>query len=470
MATTFGEAFRSGKTEFIGNSPTRRLNDQTSNLLLLTLGISVIPYASVRPFFWALWALVLGGLMLWYLAVLHAKDYKLRRPFSSFRLLSIPFLAVAGWMAIQILPLGHMTGLSTFTTQTGTEIHSTTLSISPSDSFLALLRWLTYGAIFFLVSQVAVRKGRARYMLWGFLIIIVLQALYAFVALYYLGDGLLVADKTKYFGDAIGTFINRNSLATYLAFGTVIATALSIPSTAPERYRDHGRATKRSPRRAGGFAIQNLYAIASLAIIFAALMTTHSRMGVFAALGGILTTLLIRLQTNRIRLIAVFLAVIAAGIGFIIYGEGLLDRLFHISRDTAWRFHLYDQVWQMIADRPLLGFGADSFVQAFPLYHAPPVPTGLTFYKAHSTYLANWLELGVVFGTLPLLIVGICLAYLMKRVFVHNDRRTESCVAIGVIVVATLHSVFDFSLEIEAITMIFTALVAMGTTEALETR
>jgi O-antigen ligase len=470
MATAFDDALRPGKSEFIGNSPTRRLNDQTSNLLLLTLGLSVIPYASVRPFFWALWALVLGGMMLWYLAVLHVKDYKLRRPFSSFRLLSIPFVAVAGWMAVQLLPLGHVTGLYTFTTQTGREIQSTTLSISPSDSFLALLRWLTYGAIFFLVSQVAVRKGRARYMLWGFLTIIVLQAFYAFIALYYLGDGLLVADKTKYFGDAIGTFINRNSLATYLAFGAVIATALSIPSTTPERYRDHGSARKRSPRRAGGFATQNLYAIASLAIIFAALMATHSRMGAFAALGGILTTLLIRLQTNRLRLIAVLLVVIASGIGFVIYGEGLLDRLFRVSSDTVWRFHLYDQVWQMIADRPLLGFGADNFAQAFPLYHASPVPTGLTFYKSHSTYLANWLELGVVFGTLPVLIVGTCLACLLKRVFVQNDRRTETCVAIGVIVVGALHSIFDFSLEIEAVTMLFTALVALGTTDALETR
>jgi len=470
MATTFDEAFQSRKTGFIGNSPTRRLNDQTANLLLLVIGVAVIPYASVRPFFWALWALVFGGISLWYFAVLYARDYKLRRPLSSFRMLLLPFGTVAGWMALQMLPIGSFSGLSTFTTQTGAEIRSATLSISPSDSFLALLRWLTYGAIFFLVTQVSVRKGRARYMLWVLLMIVVAQALYAFVSLYYLGDALLVADKTKYFGDATGTFLNRNSLATYLAFGAVIATALSIPSTTAEHYRDQGSAARSSSRRAGGFTSQNLYAIAGLAIIFAALMATHSRMGVLAAMGGVLATLLIRLQTNRTRLIAVFLAAIAAGLSFVIYGEGLLDRLFNINRDTVWRFHLYDQVWQMIGDRPLLGFGADSFVQAFPLYHAPPVPTDLTFYKAHSTYLANWLELGVVIGTLPVLIVGICLTYLLKKVFINNDRRTETCVAIGVIVVAALHSVFDFSLEIEAVTMLFTALIALGTSDALETR
>lgn len=453
------------KSSFIGSSPTRNLNDQTANILILVIALSVIPYASLRPFFWTLWAVALGGIAFGYFTILTARRYKLRVSLKSFWPFAVPFALVAAWMVIQIVPFGAVFGPVFFSTQTGTEIASNTLSLSPGDTTLALLRWLTYGALFFLTVQVSFRASRARKLLWAFLIITVLQALYAFFALYYLGDTNLIMEKEKYFGDATGTFLNRNTLATYLAFGAVIATALAIPTAAIEEQK--GKRKSQLSVWLASYQSHNLLALACLGVLLAALLATHSRMGFAAGMCGVLATLMVRLPDNRQRLILAGATVTAVAIGLAFYGDGLLTRLFRIADDTAFRANLYDQVWQMIGDRPLLGFGADGFVQAYPLYHAPPVPTVFTFYKAHSTYLANWLELGVVFGTLPILIVAAFLVKMLSQVVVKKIRKAEASVAVGVIVIAAIHSLVDFSLEIQAVTMLFTALMAVGMSDAL---
>lgn len=456
---------RQGKSDFIGTSPTRKLNDLTANILILVVALSVIPYASLRPFFWTLWAVALGALSLGYFMTLTVRRHRLRVSVSKFWPFLVPFAIVASWMLIQIIPLGLVFGPFYFSTQTGTEIATYTLSLSPGDSTLALLRWLTYGALFFLTVQVAFRASRARKLLWAFLAITVLQALYAFFALYYLGDTNLIMEKEKYFGDATGTFLNRNSLATYLAFGAVIATALAIPTAAIEKQK--GKHKSEFSTWVASYESHNLLALACLIVLMAALLTTHSRMGFAAGLCGVFATLMIRLPNNRQRLLVACAAVLGVAITFVFYGDGLFDRLFRIAYDTNFRANLYEQVWQMIADRSLAGFGADTFVQAYPLYHAPPVPTDLTFYKAHSTYLANWLELGVLFGSLPILIVSVFLAKMLVQVLVKKIRKAEASVAIGVIVIAAIHSLVDFSLEIQAVTMLFTALMAVGMSDTL---
>ena len=77
--------------------------------------------------------------------------------------------------------------------------------------------------------------------------------------------------------------------------------------------------------------------------------------------------------------------------------------------------------------------------------------------QAHSTYLALWAEFGFLFGSLPLLIV------LAAAIRLLASRLSGLCLAaIGVIVVAAVHSIVDFSLEIEAVAFIFVAVVFLA--------
>jgi O-antigen ligase len=109
----------------------------------------------------------------------------------------------------------------------------------------------------------------------------------------------------------------------------------------------------------------------------------------------------------------------------------------------------------------LLGYGGASFPVAFPPFERAPLPLDVVWEKAHSTYLGLWLELGLIAGSIPILIV----ASLGIRAFTglrDPSSLALSLAAIGAIVAYGTHSLVDFSLEIQANTYVFLAVLALG--------
>ncbi|WP_157950479.1 O-antigen ligase family protein [Pannonibacter carbonis] len=449
-----------------GRSSTSRLNDLTGRAVLLVLALAPVPLGSNRPFFWSLWALVLGLLLIAYGAALYRKGLRLRLPFTAFQGLTFLFTLVSFWMALQVLPIGKILPLPDIRSTTGTSFAFSSISLTPGDTLLALLRWLSYGVLFFLALQASVRKQRARRLTWFLLLFVAIQAAYAIIAMLYLADQVVLVEKTQYLGEATGTFVNRNSLATYLGFGCVLALLLALPEV------DGPQDAPRKRSRRGGFSLaltsDNILAGVALLIMLAALLATGSRMGLFATFCGLATALLARLPGWRSRLTG--LGVIAvAGVGFVaIYGAGTLERLITVERDSESRLSLYRDTLAMISDRPLLGFGAQSFEYAFPLYDTDPGNSAYTYDKAHSTYLTHWSELGLVFGSLPLILVLVIAVTLLRALWVYGLREVEICAALAVIAVAAVHSLVDFSLEIEAVTFLFVTILAIGFATAYE--
>ena len=74
---------------------------------------------------------------------------------------------------------------------------------------------------------------------------------------------------------------------------------------------------------------------------------------------------------------------------------------------AAVRGDLYRQVWGMILARPWTGYGGEAFELAYPLFHRPPVDPDLVWDHAHSSYLALWTDYGLIFGSMPLLMLLI---------------------------------------------------------------
>jgi O-antigen ligase len=439
-------------------------------VIIAVMFAAPIPLGSNRPVFWALWALLLGLVLSWYCFRLgRSGSSTLRLPLSSAWPVLLPFLAVAAFMLFQMLPLGSFAFLS----QTGATFDSATASLVPGDTFLALLRWLSYGALFFLAVQAGVRKNRARRITLFLTGIVTLQALYAIIALLYLGDDVLFIEKTQYMGDATGTFVNRNSFATFIGFGTILAALLALPPATdepgipPPQLRGVGQRSG-LPKR--GFRISSSQVLAGTAflIMIAALAASNSRMGLFATGCGLVTAILLRLSTLRGRLIALALLVAGAIAIISIYGQGTLERSLTVERDADVRLAVYENTLNMIADRPFLGFGASSFEAAYPLYNVMPQSTAVVYDRAHSTYMAHWSEMGVVFGSLPLLVTAIILFSLLGAIFRRGNRQIEICAATGAIVLGAIHSLVDFSLEIEAVTFLLVILLGLGYAGASE--
>jgi len=434
-------------------------NDRLAWWVVAVVGLAPLPLASNRPIFWAGTALVVALGAALYGVSLFWSGRTLRGVSWRGALFAVPFAIVVAFLVVQVLPLAAEAGAARIVTAAGAAIESPTLSIVPGDTLLMLLRITGYALFFFLVLQVAANAARAEWLLKLMFAIIAGYAVLSLIMLTQLGDTLLIVDKWAYKGDATATFVNRNSFATFLAFGAVIGTVLVMGSRAPTA-TDSER-----PEPPGGWG-RTIAIIVGLSFIFVALAATRSRMGLFAALVGsfvvvVLAAVKFRSVAARWVLIGVGLAGAGAAVLFVVDG-GVLERLVSVEGSADDRLALYAQVVQMIAARPWFGYGGGSFEAAYPLFHQPPVSTDVIVDHAHSTYLTLWVELGVVVGTIPMLMVVFAAVTALRQYQRSPSHWAPPLAALGVIIAGAVHSTVDFSLEIEANVYMFLAIIAIG--------
>ena len=135
-----------------------------------------------------------------------------------------------------------------------------------------------------------------------------------------------------------------------------------------------------------------------------------------------------------------------------------------LSDSASVRIALYLNVLEMIAAQPLLGVGIDNFGEAFRAHHRLPVSPDLSWHLAHNTYLALWSELGIVLGTLPILLLALAALALARRSLSAEVTPTShlSDAALAAIVIAAAHSFLDFSLEMPANAFLLIAVIVLG--------
>ncbi len=435
-------------------------NSRLAWALLAVTALAPLPFGSARPFFWAVLAATIGVIGLVYLLAGKREQRAMILPAYS----ALLYGAFISCLVVQLMPLGAL-GPAVMT-RAGVAVTTQTLSLDPGSTFLTLLRWATYGCVALLFIQVSANRARAFWLLEVLFFVVAAYGLYGLVALTQLGDSILIFDKWTYQGMATGPFINRNSFATFLAFGVVMGIALLAAELS--RRLEARRTGERGDRRRS----VPIY-IAGLAVLLAALLATQSRMGIAAALAGAAVVLCLSLIRARLGGLAIAIGIAsfagaATGIA-LLYGGGLTDRLGAIDAALDVRLDLYSQILDMIWARPWLGYGGGTFEVAFPLFQVLPVSPDVVWSKAHNTYLALWSEMGVVVGSLPLLMVALLAMAAMKNWAREREWAIGAC-AIGVAVTAAVHSLVDFSLEIEAVTILFVAVLAIGSATKREAR
>lgn len=426
--------------------------------LIFILALTPFFFGGHRPFFWAFWAavcLVLAILNLYLLA----REKVPNPPFNSTTVLLIfLFFVVISVTIIQVFPIGRFVGDFRFITRDGIEIYSNSLSLTPGDSLLGGLRWLTYGILFWLTLQVSFRnEARSRMLLRAVVIICSLYAIYGVLALQQLGDTILTLDKWAYLGSATGPFVNRNTFATFLGIGAVVSLCFLLE-------RPNGTDTKNDVRGSffRFFSGRKPLILGCLLVMCLALFMTKSRMGFFSAMIGLITVIAIQIRLKTLLYcVLAFVPVLLMAI-FVSGDTGsLFDRLLFTSENLDSRIDLYSDVVQMIISRPLTGYGLGSFEYAYPLFHSDEVSSRYIWQLAHSTYLANWSDLGLVFGSIPLLIFAI-IGFTFLRSILAGHIAVELHAAFGCLVVVALHSILDFSMEIHAVPAYMAVILSLG--------
>lgn len=426
--------------------------------IVVLLALAPIFLASERPVFWSGWAAYLLSLQIIYLYFpIHG-----RVPFATLNdtLLKCVWLYICFVVAIiiQIIPIGHVFNGFSFFTIKAYEITSPTLSLTQGDSVLGLMRWLSYGILFFIILQISVRnERRARAFLRMMAIIPAIYALYAILALHQFDDRILFLDKWAYEGFATGTFVNRNSFATFLGLGAVVSLGFLYDQRGSKNDQKdimlslHLFLKGRKP-----------LVMVCLIFIMIALVMTGSRLGLAATLVGLAAVLFFHLSFRAYLVLMIGgLFVVGATLILLTPEGGTFSRSLFVDQAFSTRLTLYLNVIDMIAQRPLLGFGMDSFKFAYPLYHTPEVNPFVIWDLTHSTYLANWVEMGLVIGSIPIVLFALIFIMFARHLMIHR-KSLEAIAGIAAIILVAVHSLFDFSLEMHAVAFYVTALLAVG--------
>lgn len=433
-----------------------RLNSLTLGFLGLVIVLAPLPFESHRPLPWTLWAALAGLVTLIYFATrLVQGEWRKMRWHRQASVILIALLLPIGAL-LQLLPAGSLS-----TGVVPPALASPHITLNQANSSIAILRLFTYLGVFILTLEVCTRPSRVRQLMHWILFGAAAHALLAMVLLRMLGDTGLFAEKAYYSGWATGAFINRNSFATYLGIGLVCGIALfHTPNSAASRSK---RSVAFDPLSSKAF--YNLVYCLCIGLILIVLLASGSRMGLAASLLAALFVALPmwRQATSGFAQWGVIgFVLLACSLAVILFGNDFVDRVLIVDSDLENRNDIYRQVYDLIWTRPFVGYGLDSFPLLFPLVHETSVNPSFTYDLAHNTYLTLWVEMGLIFGSAPMVALLLVAAKLIFGKKNASGGISGVRFAIATLVLCAVHSTVDFSLEKEANVLLFVIVMGLG--------
>jgi O-antigen ligase len=437
------------------------------------IGLAWVPFwlGSNREIAWYINAALFGALFLIFEISLVARRRSHPVPLKLVAFPAGAFVLVCVWILIQA------------TTWTPAQLHnpiyqllreranldiSGSITINRTETYIALLRLLTAGSVFWIFLQLCRSPERAYWTVQAVALIGLVYALYGIVAFYIFPGTVLWFTKQAYLESVTSSFINRNSYGTYAGIGLISALGAALSS-----YVRQGRRVGKSvTRRAASFLVSTAGAggwwLAATFVIGMALVLTGSRGGILASLAGVIAFTLLVLMRGRnvVTAFASFLIILIVGVALFAFGDLLAARLLSQGFVDADRLAVYRITVLSILDAPWMGFGYGTFKNVFPMYRDNSLdPNGL-WDKTHNTYLEMLQGLGI-----PLAALFLCgLAALAVRcaygALVRKRSATAPLVATSATVIVGLHSFVDFSMQIQAVALTWTALLASGVAQS----
>lgn len=441
-----------------------RMHDGLAVLLGVLVPLTALPLASNRATWWLLWTAVFAAIALVYVLRFAVADVDYRVRALDHKVLAGFAMVLPAWALVQSLPIAGFlpAGWGAMPPGLGGQ-DMATLSVQPQVTLAGVLRFAGYIVLVALVLEVASRRDRVLRVAQIIYAGICLQAVWAVVALKGLDDFSPWGPKLAYLGSATGTFVNRNSLATFLGFGLV----LGIGILAERARRSSIRATRRDTV-IGRLGYGDLVVLVGMVFLLIGLIYTQSRLGLVASLSGAaITLMLVRAQSGAragrvlAETVVIGLGAIAA-VALVAAGQGVAERMLFLGNEAVNRLAIYEQTWGMIEMRPWSGFGMDAFGSAFEAFRAPPLLAPVTYDLAHNSYLMLWAEFGLVFGSVPIVALLAVSVLLLRRMRAEDGFGGMAAAGLGALVLGAIHSLADFSLEIPANVYVLMCIIGLG--------
>jgi O-antigen ligase len=445
------------------------MNTVLHKLLLLLVVLAPLPLGSNREWSWTLCAFIAAVLALaWVLhSLLRPQQVSLSLKWPVFVL----FVGVCAWGWLQTVawvPAGWkhpLWGMNPEAVLPGS------ISLSVQDSLTGVMRLLCYGLVFLLAFQYGRDRERALSSFKWIAFAGFVYAIYGLIIFWGEFGTLFWFFDEHYKGDVRGTFVNRNSFATYMGLSLLCAIAVFSHKLGRRRGMGFVRPMGRE-QRIERFILQVWKPLTAILLMTTALILTHSRGGFFSTLAGGLVLLYLlnkRQESRNVKAKAVLVAaVLVAVIAFVLTSEVLLQRIDQITVDGNARIEVYGMTTDAIEDNPVLGFGYGTYADSFRLYRDDRLKAH--FDKTHNTYLENIFELGwPAAGALFLCIAWLTLLCLMGAWNRGRDWVYPATGAAASVLVA-VHSFFDFSLQMPGVAITYACILGVGCAQAFSSR
>lgn len=452
-----------------GQSLVSRLPSETLTwLLLLTLALAPLPLASARPLPWSILAVVLGSLLL--LATLCEAIE--RTPSGAMAPLRVPmllFLLIAIWIWVQSLPFDNISELSPIWRLADLALSGVlhpAISLDREESISHLLRFLTYGAAFLLAWRIGRVSEDAHRIVKAAGTIGLAYAVYGLIVYFSGSRTILWFSKWAYQADLTGTFVNRNSFATFLGLG--ITANLAWLALILVRYVDSRSWRAHIESVTDCLFRRGFLPTLSLVIQGSALLFTHSRGGTASALLGMgaLTICAVSAPSLRApwRTAFVALGVLGAILIITLNGSSLLRRVSDTAVESDLRVDINEGTLRAISEDPLLGTGLGTFKYVYARYQPPT--EGKLIDRAHNDYLENVLELGLPAGIAFYLMLGFLVFECLRGVARRRRNAIFPCLGLSASVLVGSHSMVDFSMQAPAVAITYAVLLGVGVAQS----
>lgn len=276
---------------------------------------------------------------------------------------------------------------------------------------------------------------------------------------------ILWHDKDAYLDSVTGTFINRNTAGAYFGSAAILwALFLSerIKLEIKEETYDKAAAlTKLLSRPSAKLAVPFVMMLLCLVTMF----MTGSRGATILTLAALIIAFTLFFRRDlppRTGVLASFLSgAVAALVLLQFIGGSAGGRLETQGLADEGRLETYKATLRMIADHPWLGTGHGTFAYAFPAYRSPFSLWGI-WTMAHNTLLEIAAEMGLPIALLVAAAWIAIFAILIRGAFARRRGLLVPVAALAVAMLAVLHSLIDFSLQIPGYSIVALSLIGAG--------
>jgi O-antigen ligase len=296
-------------------------------------------------------------------------------------------------------------------------------------------------------------------------------AVYGILAHLFDPTRILWREKDAYLAYVTSTFINRNTAAAYFGSCAVLWSLLLWERVRLQMPRGPLEWREIPPRLFRATPKKVVIAFAMLFLCLAAMFMTGSRGAVVLSLLALIvgfTAFFRRDLPSRTGLVTVLAGGGAVALIMLqIMGAGVNARFDIQGAADEGRLETYKATLRMIADHPWLGTGQGTFAYAFPAYRSSNVSMWGVWDIAHNTLLEIAADMGVPIALLVIVAWIVVFAVLTHGVWVNHRDLVVPVAALSVAILAVLHSLIDFTLQIPGYSIVALALIGAGLAQSL---